>query len=331
MSVRAPRHYKTRRDPRDNDFLTQYRFTRETMVWMSDYFLGEDGERRGGAVTNFQKMRIFCRYMADPGFQSGVAEDIGVDQSTVSRHIVTVMDAILCKKEEWIHFPTSEQEIQNAKHLWLESKMFPSTVGAIDCTHVPIEKPAGVFGDEFVNRKGYASINVQATCNGKWEFTSIDVSWPGSVHDSRVLRNSSLFHHLQSTQASSILLGDEGYPLHPFLMTPYKTPTSNREKLFNKVHSKERVVIEQAFGQLKRRFPMLRYGIRLALKSVPAAIVSCAVLHNIAKRFNEPLPFDDEQTVDVAQHVAQDIEIDDDSQGSSRRNEIANVLFTNFQ
>nr|CAH7725737.1 unnamed protein product [Callosobruchus chinensis] len=29
-------------------------------------------------------MKIFLRYVADPGFQTGVAEDIGVSQGTVS-------------------------------------------------------------------------------------------------------------------------------------------------------------------------------------------------------------------------------------------------------
>nr|CAH7750834.1 unnamed protein product [Callosobruchus chinensis] len=33
---------------------------------------------------------------------------------------------------------------------------------------------------------GYHSINVQATCNADEWFTSVDASWPGSVHDSRI-------------------------------------------------------------------------------------------------------------------------------------------------
>ncbi|KAK9879695.1 hypothetical protein WA026_006755 [Henosepilachna vigintioctopunctata] len=39
-------------------------------------------------------------------------------------------------------------------------------------------------------RKGYPSINVEATCNALEQFASISAKWPGSVHDGRVWRNS---------------------------------------------------------------------------------------------------------------------------------------------
>ncbi len=322
MTVRAPKRFKTRRDQTDKNYLHLYRFSKSSLEWMAEYFLGPECERRGGAVTRLQKMKIFCRYMADPGFQTGVAEDIGVHQSTVSRQILSVMDAFLAKKDLWIHFPTSVEEIQNAKNLWQENKNIPSTVGAIDCTHVPVEKPAGAFGDEYVNRKGFASIIVQATCNAKCEFTSLDVSWPGSVHDSRVLRNSTIFRHLQDTRSSIILLGDEGYPLHPFLMTPFKTPRDDKERFYNKTHAKERVVIEKVFGQLKRRFPMLKYGVRLmSLKFVPADAICCAVLHNISKHLNEPDPNDEEETFEEEIHELHlDEDLNGEIQGQIRRN-----------
>lgn len=42
-------------------------------------------------------MRISLRYVGDPGFQSGVAEDIGVHQTTVYLTVATVSDAIVRK------------------------------------------------------------------------------------------------------------------------------------------------------------------------------------------------------------------------------------------
>lgn len=51
---------------------------------------------------------------------------------------------------------------------------------------------------------------MQATCNAKEEFTSIDAHWPGSVHDGGILRRSELFGVMENQRTDSILLGDVG-------------------------------------------------------------------------------------------------------------------------
>jgi hypothetical protein len=61
----------------------------------------------------------------------------------------------------------------------------------------------------------------------------------------------------------AFLLGDEGYGIAPFLMTPYSNPVSEMERRFNAHHARNRVIVENAFGQLKRRFPILRYGVSI--------------------------------------------------------------------
>nr|CAD7198646.1 unnamed protein product [Timema douglasi] len=85
-------------------------------------------------------------------------------------------------------------------------------VGTIDCTLVKINKPKD-FGNEYINSKGYASINVQATCNAKEVFTSVDVSWPGSVHDSRVRRAPEIQTTISWNGVNVLLLADSGYAM----------------------------------------------------------------------------------------------------------------------
>ena len=45
---------------------------------MSEYFLGENTETKGGALSNKQRMEVFLRHVGDPGFQTGVGEDMGI-------------------------------------------------------------------------------------------------------------------------------------------------------------------------------------------------------------------------------------------------------------
>nr|CAH7714155.1 unnamed protein product [Callosobruchus chinensis] len=118
-------------------------------------------------------MKVFLRYIADPGYQNGVGEIIGIHQSTVSKTIAKVMDKILQKANLWIKFPSSNEEIHEAQRLWQQVYTFLVAIGVLDCTHVRIRKPSE-FGDEYINRKRFASINVQATCDAQDKFTSVD-------------------------------------------------------------------------------------------------------------------------------------------------------------
>lgn len=151
-----------------------------TLNCFTDYFVGKINETRGGAMTAKDRMRTFLRYVSDPGYQSGVAEDIGIHQSTVSKVISDVIDRIFEKSPIWIKFPKTINEFTESQEKWALKYLFPYAIGVLDCTHVQIKK-VDRFNDEYINRKGYASINEQCTCNSEEIFTSVDAQWPGLV------------------------------------------------------------------------------------------------------------------------------------------------------
>lgn len=49
---------------------------------------------------------------------------------------------------------------------------------------------------------------------------------------------------------------------------------------FNTALCRTRVLIEQTFGMLKRRFAVLKYGIRTTPDRAAVYVASCAMLHN---------------------------------------------------
>lgn len=99
-----------RRESLEEDYRALYRFNKVNKEW-----LGESFETRGSALRSSERMRVFLRYIGDPGFLSGVAEDIGINRTTVNKTISQVMTAVLQKKHLWIKFPTSEQEMNEEK------------------------------------------------------------------------------------------------------------------------------------------------------------------------------------------------------------------------
>jgi hypothetical protein len=318
----ARKIYKIRRETDMRNCKALYRFNSENVDWLADHFLPKRHETRCGALSNKNRMRIFLRYLGDPGFQTGVAEDIGIHQSTVPKVFCEVMEAIYSRADVWIKFPTFEERMTTAKEEWQQRYHFPCAVGALDCTHVPIMKPSQ-YGDEYINRKGFASINVQVTCDSNELFTSIDASWPGSVHDARIWKNSDVCRILQANTCRALLLADEGYGVAPWLMTPFRNPDTPEEHSYNRLH-KERMIIERCFGQVKQRFPILHQKVRLATEKIPRVITCCFMLHNTAKHLRDP-----DFEVDFQPPGVLPVLLDHENatrQGKERRFEIANLI-----
>lgn len=152
----------------------------------------------------------------------------------------------------------------------------------------------GPNAELFRNRKGYFLINVQAVCNADVEITNIVTRWPGSVHDSTIFLNSRLRANFEANMyRNGILLGDSGYPLRQYLLTPILNPERPAEALYNEAHIRTRNSVERLYGVWKRRFPILALGMRYKLPRIMTIIVATAVLHNIARRNRDQNPPDD--------------------------------------
>ncbi|KAJ8926704.1 hypothetical protein NQ314_020920 [Rhamnusium bicolor] len=236
MQVRKMKVYPKRR--RIDNCKQLLRIENDSIDFLASQFLPENIETRGGALSSRQKMEILLRYFGDPGFQSGVAEDMGVHRSTVTKTVNYVMDCITARADEWIHFPATPVEMNEAKILWRRSFQMPTVIGALDCTHVEINKPI-LHGDEYINRKGYDTINVQATCNTAEQFTSISAEWLGSVHDASIWRTSPIRGIVSQNDGTVCLLADSGYGISPWLITPFQPPRNGLERHFNLIQARE--------------------------------------------------------------------------------------------
>lgn len=128
-------------------------------------------------------------------------------------------------------------------------------------------------------------------CNANLQFVDIVARWPGSTHDSLIFSNSATKYLCDNGAfGNGIVLGDSGYFLNNYLLTPLSNPQTQAEQLYNESHIRTRNVIERCFGVWKRRFPVLSIGLRCKIPLAQDIIVATAILHNLAHRRNEGDP-----------------------------------------
>ena len=133
--------------------------------------LREDLEQptsRNHALLATVQVLVALRFFASGSFLQVIGGTVGLPKPTVSRTIREVSAALIQKWNEFIHWPTTADDIQQVKEGFFRKGGFPGVVGCVDATHIRLQRPSQNEAD-YVNRKGYHSINVQAICDHRGE------------------------------------------------------------------------------------------------------------------------------------------------------------------
>ena len=240
---------------------------------------------------------------------STIGPAFNVGKSTVIEAVQDIVKGLYELCDKYIKFPETIAEVSSSIATFGDLTNLPNVVGAIDGSHIRIKAPNDSAPDYFSRYQQHDFI-IQAIVDGKKVFMDFACGYPGSMHDARVLRRSTIFQRAEQKNVLTqptvnvnghdigpYLLGDSAYPLSPWLMKPYPEGTRDpREIAFNKELSSARVKVECAFGVLKSRWRILlkRFdsGIPFAVRNA----VACAVLHNICIRSGDE--WDDEEEED---------------------------------
>lgn len=146
------------------------------------------------------------------------------------------------------------------------------------------------------NRKGYFSKNVQLVCDYDLRILACYARFGGGAHDAFIWENSRVQQYLEYQYRQGIdtcwLIGDSGYPLQPWLMTPFRNPENASQDSFNQHHISARNCVERLNGVLKKVFACLSHdrGLLLDPAFAGAVVNACCTLHNFRKKNNLPMP-----------------------------------------
>ncbi|CAI6352599.1 unnamed protein product [Macrosiphum euphorbiae] len=230
---------------------------------------------RSSAIDLNTKVFITLNFLATGSYQSPIGNSrfMALSQPTVSLCISEVVAALNLPEifNVWVKFPKDINELTDIRNGFYRDTGFPGVIGS--CI--------------YINRKGYYSINVQLICDSKLKILNVNALFPGSTHDIHVWNNSSVLPILQELYRRNYndfyLLGDSGYPLRQWLLTPISNPSTEAEEYYNKRQMSTRSVIERCNGVLKVRFRCLLKDRTLHYKPEKASSIinACIVLHNM--------------------------------------------------
>lgn len=189
---------------------------------------------RNGALSSSLQVCVALRYFATSSLQNLVGDSIQIHKSTVCRVIRRVSLALCHHMNNYMCMPSINVQNTNRQKFHAIAG-FPDVVGCVDGTQIRIKAPT-VDENAFVNRKGFHSLNTQVIFDPSLCFLNCVARWPGSKHDSFILRRSNIFEKLDSGEFSGILLGDSAYPLKKWLMTPYLNPVETQLKRWSCLH-----------------------------------------------------------------------------------------------
>ncbi|KAL6738185.1 hypothetical protein Aduo_011759 [Ancylostoma duodenale] len=205
------------------------------------------------------------RYMSTNSFESEVGDIFGVCQKTVSNVLFAVVRAldhpdVVARFMRF--YPDSEQWCAKRAAEFAQQCKFSNIIGAIDGCLIKVQQPCA-YGWQYFCLKACSAVNMVAIVDARGR--------------ARLFEDG-------CTAPGYRLIGDSGFRNSASIVTPFREAAARddeRKPNFDDEHSHARVVVEQAFGALKRRFPILYNVARPEPPKLQMVVVACVILYKI--------------------------------------------------
>uniref|UniRef100_A0A6V7QYU1 DDE Tnp4 domain-containing protein n=1 Tax=Ananas comosus var. bracteatus TaxID=296719 RepID=A0A6V7QYU1_ANACO len=251
----------------------------------------------GETLTVDDQVAVALRRLSSGESLQNVGLPLGLSHSTVSQVTWRFVEAMEQRGLDHLKWPNS-QELEIIKSKFEKIQGLPNCCGAIDTTHVAMRLPSAESNSKvWLDSEENYSMVLQAIVDPQMRFRDITTGWPGSLSESTVLKSSGFFKLckeglrlngktmdlVEGTELREYIVGDPGYPLLPWLITPYRGNDISRTKEeFNRRHCMTRMVAQRALARFKDMWRILQGGMWRADKHrLPRIILVCCLLHNI--------------------------------------------------
>lgn len=248
------------------------------------------------------RVAITLRFLATGDSYKSLHYAFRVAHNTISGIVPDTCKAIITAfAPEVLQLPDTEDKWVNIANGFYKKWNLPHCIGALDGKHIRIQNP-NLAGSHYFNYKKFFSMVLLAVVDAEYKFMYIDVGAVGAESDGGVWARTHLSAMLESGEANLpppkclpntdptsptahyYVVGDDAFPLRPFLMKPFPCRgLTKEERVFNYRLTRARRTVENAFGILANRFRVLHTPICLRPDRVEPLIMAACVLHNMLR------------------------------------------------
>lgn len=321
----------------DEEFFQDFRIRRNVVLLLikryaqSSFYVPRADH--GGCPQKSPEEHILCFlwYATNKVCIKEVAIRFGISESTVHGITERLLDYLCSLLPKEICFP---EDLDSLVDGFKQLADFPGVVGCIGGTRINTRSPVHSQKAPASNGQDSASVILQAVCDSSCHFIDVFVGPPGDFELESVFLASPLAEELPYwCQDKYHLLGDGGYPLREYLLTPYDGNATDcakpSEMVFNKRHDKTRTKIADTFRLLRQRFKQLHFLEFVTANKMRRFIMACCVLHNLCVQAGDvELDFEcldtDSGVVSTCSELDTEAEEEDERElGSLKRDKLA--------
>ncbi|KAK6726283.1 hypothetical protein RB195_004543 [Necator americanus] len=260
----------------DEQFRSRFRMTRRTFGSLCkalDPLLKTKSQRTGTCSTGI-KVGMALEILAGNNFTFTGGS---VMQTSASQILADVLETLLEWSATMIQWP-DERDCKRIGDSFFEMTGLTDIVGCIDGTII----------------NGFQNLNVGLVADDQKRFRWVFAKFHSDTDDDSVFKRSLLCKQLREGLKKGRLIGDDAYKSELFLLAPNQEndEIEMEDGVLASILRKAHSLVEEAIGDWKRQFPILKADIRSS--RIARIIVSCAALYNLTRLEGEP-PFPDEE------------------------------------
>nr|UBY07102.1 NBS-LRR disease resistance protein [Dasypyrum villosum] len=278
-------------------FESLFKMTRKIFSYICNLVMGLSMEDMNnytfvdGRVLSLEdRVAIALRRLQSSEPTESIASSVGVNESIILLVTERFVDTVWEQPDHHSSWPDCSEK-DKIKSMFGKKHNMHNCCGVICTTHIP-------FGPN-CNHENNGSTLMQVVVDSEMRFRNIWLGPAGNMNQSSHLQDSALFKEcekgdllngsklkvgLDGSEVGEYIIGDAGYPLLPWLLTPYEEEDlSDSTTEFNRRHSAATTHALKALARLKDTWKCLQGEAwwPADLQTLSTMIYACCTLHNI--------------------------------------------------